>query len=366
MSDKKWEKFERLVAAIHMAEQQGAVVKWNDTIDGRQFDVTMRFKFGLYEYLTVIECKDYKSPVPAEKVDALVTKSKDVNAGLAVMVAASGFQSGAVAVARRHGVRLLTLKSLADTPEGKIRDELMPVLLYYQFRFHRTDGTGAIQLAEEPGVLRLALRTMKLEGPGMDTTPERVLQQYRGAAQQLLSDEPQRLNIKFPAGSVLIHPNTLERTPIKSFSFMFCMRPAKELRTTEGLGDDPYLDGAIYRLRDEISQEEHTIDISELRLGFDTVLQAGKFYHNPQLKFSYYCEEVQGEKATMVALEARQHGRTFQAQFVTPKGWWWQFTEVEDKEKIERLKGLLDELEKLKAKAKSQTGENTPKPETQT
>lgn len=352
MADRKWEKFERLVAAIHMAEQQGAVVKWNDTIDGRQFDVTMRFKFGLYEYLIVIECKDYKSPVPAEKVDALVTKSKDVNASLAVMVAASGFQSGAVEVARRHGVRLLTLKSLSDTPEGKIKDELMPVLLYYQFRFHRADGTGAIQLAEEPGVLRLALRTMKLEGPGMDTTPERVLQQYRGAAQQMMSNEPRSLNIEFPPGSVLIHPNTGERTPIKSFSFMFCVLAAKDLKRTGGFGDDPYLDGSVYKLRDEISKEETTIDASELQLGFDTILEVGKFYHNPHLKFSYYCEEVQGEKATMVALEARQHGRNFQAQFVTPKDWWWQFTEVEDEDEIERLKALLDDLEKWKARAK--------------
>ena len=65
MVNKKWKMFERVVAAIHLAEQKGATVRWNETIKGRQFDVTVRFKNGLYEYLTVVECKDYATPAPA-------------------------------------------------------------------------------------------------------------------------------------------------------------------------------------------------------------------------------------------------------------------------------------------------------------
>jgi hypothetical protein len=55
---KNWKLFEKIVAAIHHAESRGAKVVWNDKINGRQFDVTVRFLHGLYEYLTVIECKD--------------------------------------------------------------------------------------------------------------------------------------------------------------------------------------------------------------------------------------------------------------------------------------------------------------------
>jgi len=54
-------RLERLVAAMHHAESTGAAVTWNDEIAGRQFDVTIRFKFGLHSYLTIIECKDYSS-----------------------------------------------------------------------------------------------------------------------------------------------------------------------------------------------------------------------------------------------------------------------------------------------------------------
>jgi hypothetical protein len=109
-----WKKFERLVAAIHHAETQGATVIWNDTIHGRQFDVTLRFKMGLHDYLTVIECKDYAYRVPVEKVDAFVTKARDANANKAVLVSSNGYQSGCSAVAARHGIKLLTLDEKID------------------------------------------------------------------------------------------------------------------------------------------------------------------------------------------------------------------------------------------------------------
>ena len=59
----KWKNFERLVTAIHKAADAGAEVRWNETIAGRQFDVTIRFRKGLYEYLTVVECKNRAKPV---------------------------------------------------------------------------------------------------------------------------------------------------------------------------------------------------------------------------------------------------------------------------------------------------------------
>lgn len=56
--DRRWRRFERVVAAIHHLETEGAQVAWDDFINGRQFDVTIRFEHGLYKYLSVIECKD--------------------------------------------------------------------------------------------------------------------------------------------------------------------------------------------------------------------------------------------------------------------------------------------------------------------
>jgi predicted helicase len=113
-STKHWEQFERLVAAIHRKVDPAARVQWSDSINGRQFDVTIRFRKGLYDYLTVIECKEYSSPIPVEKVEAFITKSQDVSAHQAVMASSSGFQSGAESVAKRHNVALIQLTDSAE------------------------------------------------------------------------------------------------------------------------------------------------------------------------------------------------------------------------------------------------------------
>ena len=73
-------------------------VRWNEHINGRQFDVTLRFKRAFYAYRTVIECKDLGTSVPVEKVDAFVTKALHAKANKAVMVSCVGFQRGAIEV----------------------------------------------------------------------------------------------------------------------------------------------------------------------------------------------------------------------------------------------------------------------------
>src|SRR5689334_8471344 len=114
---KSGERFERIVAAIHAAQHKGAEVIWNEDIDGRQFDVVLRFKFGFYDYLTLIECKDHKKPVEVGEIDAFVTKKADAKASKAIMVSSSGFQSRARDVAKKHGIKLYTLEYIQQVPE---------------------------------------------------------------------------------------------------------------------------------------------------------------------------------------------------------------------------------------------------------
>ncbi len=104
---KKWEHFERLVAAVHRAADEGADVRWNEKINGRQFDVVVRYTKGLYNFLIVVECKDYKTPVPVSDVEAFVTKSRSAKANRAIIASSCGFQSGAAKVAREHDIVLL-------------------------------------------------------------------------------------------------------------------------------------------------------------------------------------------------------------------------------------------------------------------
>lgn len=342
MATKKWEKFERLVAAIHAAEQKGAVITWDEKIKGRQFDVTVRFKQGLYEYLTVVECKDYQKPVSADKVDALVTKARDAGADKAILIAASGFQEGAIEVAKRHNIKLFSLKSLSASGEGEVTDMLMPVLWVYDFKFKVAGRDAFLALPDEPGILRMFMRDMKIQGPGIETIPEQVVEKHHASMSRSATTSPQILQEEFPGETVVIHPNFQTRTPVSSFSFEYRLITAGDLKTTEGLGVDPYFTDSIYKLEDEITKEIRTIDSSNLEFGFNTVLEPGKFYHNPNLEFSYYCEAVNGDLGTMALIESYQGGRLFQATGDIHKDQWGQFVEVIDEAEIKRLKKVYE------------------------
>lgn len=127
--DPKWKKFEKLVAGIHMLQAQGAEVKFNDHIVGkktggsRQIDVSIRFKKGFYDYLTIVECKDTSSSRKVEvgEIEAFSKKMEDVGALHGVMVSPNGFQTGAVGTAKFENIELFTLTEIKTDWTKKIK-----------------------------------------------------------------------------------------------------------------------------------------------------------------------------------------------------------------------------------------------------
>lgn len=113
--DSRWKKFEKIVAGIHKLSAEGAEVTFNDKIIGkrsrrtRQIDISIRFRQTFYDYLAIIECKDYEAKVSIEKVEAFRTKIEDVGAMKGIMVSASGFQEGAIRSAEAFNIELFTL-----------------------------------------------------------------------------------------------------------------------------------------------------------------------------------------------------------------------------------------------------------------
>lgn len=111
----KWRKFERVLAQIHRLALQGAIVTLDDHIVGRrtgrrrQIDISIRFDQGFYEYLTIVECKNYSRKVGMNHVEAFHTKLEDTGAQKGIMVSSLGFQSGAVSAAKTYGIELYTL-----------------------------------------------------------------------------------------------------------------------------------------------------------------------------------------------------------------------------------------------------------------
>jgi hypothetical protein len=94
---------------------EGAEVTFDDKITGkrtgrtRQLDISIRFRQSFYDYLAIIECKDYRAKVSIEKVEAFRTKMEDVGAMKGIMVSPSGFQEGAIRSAEAFNIELFTL-----------------------------------------------------------------------------------------------------------------------------------------------------------------------------------------------------------------------------------------------------------------
>lgn len=74
-----------------------------------QIDGTIRFEMLGVKYLTLVECKMYKSPISREKVQVLFDKLRATGAQKGILVSTSYFQSGAVEYASSHGIALVQI-----------------------------------------------------------------------------------------------------------------------------------------------------------------------------------------------------------------------------------------------------------------
>jgi phosphoribosylglycinamide formyltransferase-1 len=112
---KKWQRFEDLVAQIQRTLTPQSKVTENDRIRGRrtkglrQIDISIRHKVGQYEILIVMDCKDYKRPVDVKHVEEFMGLVDDVGANKGAIVSASGFTKTAKERAKDAGVDLYRL-----------------------------------------------------------------------------------------------------------------------------------------------------------------------------------------------------------------------------------------------------------------
>jgi hypothetical protein len=335
-----WKKFERLVAAIHSAETQGATVVWNDTINGRQFDVTLRFKVGLHDYLTVIECKDYKEKIPVEKIDAFVNKARDVNASKAVFVSSNGYQSGCFTVAARHGVKLLTLNEKVDVDVAKIAAEIVPALNIFSVRFVLKDGNEYPLEGDEDGRLAYLMNNIALSVSGSKITPNAFLNSWRPNIFHLTPETEYEQVLVFPPGTSAAIPYEAEVEPEK---IKFCYKLTKAFIPKAPTLDTHVLEGmgTFYELIDEAGNVVRKLPANAVNLGFDTKLEAGKFYFIPSLHNYYYCEKIENDLAHYILIESYQFGMLIQARLIQKTKYSAYYVEVTDKKRLERLNRML-------------------------
>lgn len=83
-----------------------------DVVTGqkREVDISIRFKVGTHEFLTVIECRDRKKSQDATWIEQIVTKTRNIHANRVIAVSTSGFTDGAKKLAEHENVILRTLR----------------------------------------------------------------------------------------------------------------------------------------------------------------------------------------------------------------------------------------------------------------
>jgi hypothetical protein len=361
MMDKKWKKFERVVAAIHVAEAQGATVTWDEDINGRQFDVVIRFKFQFYEYLVLIECKDLTRAVEVKEVDAFVTKSQDAKANKSIMVSSNGFQSGATQVAERHNIELYTLTEIQEMPEDLFTDQIVSVLIVWPIGFTKTVSDEFVYFSQDENKLRWEVNNIKMKGFG-DISLAQILEPFTqliapfdipGVPQKFgnfprASEQRQKWALQLMSGTRAVLPITGQEISVSYLHVMYWMQSVRLMKPS--LLDLTIFEdlGLKYDYKN-VRTDAHTIvDGQSLPLGVDTELQAGKFYTQPGLKFFFYCTHTSSTQAFLVLVESYQHGSLVTAEITVPlPAANPYYVEVTDQKEIERLYLMYERYKKL-------------------
>lgn len=100
----------------------------------REFDIYWEYELAGITYKTVIECKDYASPVSVEKIDALIGKVRDIPDLKAIFATANGYQSGAEKKAEANRIDLLIVRE--QRAEDWISEDGTPYLKEIHIKMH--------------------------------------------------------------------------------------------------------------------------------------------------------------------------------------------------------------------------------------
>ncbi|MDG4830592.1 restriction endonuclease [Solwaraspora sp. WMMD1047] len=119
ITPKAYEEAVTAIARSMSLELLGWEVKHLDPLEGLDgtyiVDVTARFQLAGMDFLILFECKRHKDPVKRSDVQVLLAKLQSTGAQKGVVVAATGFQRGALEFAKAHGIACVRLVDNAWT-----------------------------------------------------------------------------------------------------------------------------------------------------------------------------------------------------------------------------------------------------------
>lgn len=124
-----------------------------------ELDATAEFELMGVQFSVVVECKRYGRNVDRDEVLAVHRKMQELGRHKAIMFATSGFQSGAIAYARKHGIALIALRPSGYSRITKSGNQpTLELPEHAQGWSVRVDGEDVVEsLVESSAQLRAAL-----------------------------------------------------------------------------------------------------------------------------------------------------------------------------------------------------------------
>lgn len=367
------EYLERIVAGIHAVTTEDAEVTWNETINGRQFDVVVRFVVGTLRYLVLVEVKNRTRKASVEDLDAFINKARDQLANKAVFVTAAGYQSGALAVAERHGVDLFTVAF--DEQEVEVSQSSTYIVMRHPNAPAIPDGAvPELKIGAVETILAIEQATLIYANRKRWVLPDEQ-SQMRYYVEKTLFDDGSSLNdfmqtLRLPVpkpGETLrerlkvkparrITPPDDYYYPQGKLAAIECVIASREAR---GLSGNIQIDPSVFRhpvvYTNVQTGEANRFSLDQLPLGAKQV-EPGSFYFNLHPLRYFYCDSIDDGLIRWLMVESFQSGHKHNSTFTQKVRYSPYYIPVTDKVILKRLNRRLADYLALSG--------NAPPPET--
>lgn len=321
--------YEIITAGINRFEMPGADVKWNEKVDGRQFDVLATVPIGRHLLLLAYEVKHHGRKTEVADIEAFITKAGDIKANKMVFVSTKGFQSGCFEKAKKHNVDLFQLELIqAETPRFPASFVMMAPKGIQEAPFIEMKGETLANNIEKIELNYRAGKTVTL--PDEPTQMEYYLRHTVTASRLRLFDlidpyagEHVELNKSYqrtiPLNEVIVPPDEF----FIRGGFVESVSITVKGVTANLLGGNVRMDVTAFspkvRYTNMLTGDVIDRNLGELPLGGNS-FTAQQFYFCLHPLRYYYCDQLAGDEAKLIMVESFQSGELVRAMItVDPK-----------------------------------------------
>ena len=352
------EYLERIVAGIQARTTSAASVVWNEVLNGRQFDVSVRFTNGTLTYLVLIEVKNRVRKASASDIEAFITKSTENFASKSVFVTAAGFQSGAIDAARKHGIELFTVEF--DRSQLSLGSSNSTVLIQSQSRAPPTAPVVEVG----PEILAAMIEGVTLvykDGTRAEIPSEQTQMRYYvrhttladgRSLDDLISDVPiyrislgerqvKRVKVKPPQKIAPPDEYFFKSGVVREVVFSAVGEMARLL--SGNIRFDPAMIRSKIIYRNVLSGEVSEYSLDQLPMQFEE-LRSGEFYCLEHPLRYFYCDRIANGMVSWVLVESFQAEQLLQAEFTQEARYGSYMVPVKDKATIARLNKRLEDV----------------------